>query len=539
MQDKKRLSKVFFYIILSIPFLTFLLIFRSYALNVPFEDEHGILRSLYDMGIKNNIKEQFNILILPCNEHSIVISKLFFGLHLWLFKTINFKNLMFVGNLIFFTIFIFFFRLLKQHKISVWALLPIPYILLSAYIYENSLWAMCAFENNDVVVFLCWAIFLIFNTKPSNTKFYLGLFLLACALICNGNGLLSFLVVGLGLAQQRRWRELITLTATLLVMKFIFLSGSLYKTPNSVMTTISSFGILAGGFLKTNSFNIIIRLIGFGIILIIGGASVLYVFRRKKDVFELNIILLALFCLGTLFAVALFRDVSGSEFPDRYRLYPQLLLVCIYLLIIKQLPIHTNRIALFSTIFGAFYLLYSYYISFPSIVQGHQKRLLSSVNMAHNGSTLNGSFYRLYFDQTINFYQKANTYNFDSPIFDIKKAVVSNEQIKVVAEETKQGYVLYFKDIDCKNVQEANGYYVSLEAPDHRFYFLSVYHSRNSLKKLLIGGQGLTNDFYSLIVHAEVPTGTYKVGLVSTVGTTPKHYNTNITISTHEVGYQQ
>jgi len=539
MQDQKSLSKILLFLIFSIPFLTFLQILWSYALNVPFEDEHGILRNLYDIGTKTELKEQFKILIAPCNEHSIIISKIFFGLHLLILKSINFKNLMFVGNIIFCSIFIFFFRLLKQHKISIWTLLPIPYILLSAHTYENSLWAMCTFENNDVVVFLCWAIFLIFGITPSKTKFYFGLFLLGCALICNGNGILAFVVASLGLVYQRRWRELIIVVATLLIMKFVFLSGSQYKTPNSITTTISSFSVLVGGFLKTSSLNFVIKLIGFAVILTISGTALMYVFKRKKDIFELNIILIALFCLGTLFAVALFRDVVSSDFPDRYRLYPQLLLVCVYLLIIKQLPRYLNRIVLFSTIFGMFYFVYSYYISFPNILQGYQKRLLSSVNMAHNGSTLNGSFYRLYFDQTINFYQKAGTYNFEQAIFDIKNAIISTERINLKTEETKQGFILYFKDFDTQKVNKEHGYYISLKTNNNKFYFLPLYHTRNSLRQILSSKKYLSNDFYGMITHAEIPADTYQIGLISTLDASVKYFKTDIIVSTRKVDYQQ
>ena len=539
MQDQKSLSKILLFLIFSIPFLTFLQILWSYALNVPFEDEHGILRNLYDIGTKTDLKEQFKILIAPCNEHSIIISKIFFGLHLLILKSINFKNLMFVGNIIFCSIFIFFFRLLKQHKIPIWTFFPIPYILLSAHTYENSLWAMCTFENNDVVVFLCWAIFLIFGITPSKTKFYFGLFLLGCALICNGNGILAFVVASLGLVYQRRWRELIIVVATLLIMKFVFLSGSQYKTPNSITTTISSFSVLVGGFLKTSSLNFVIKLIGFAVILTISGTAVMYVFKRKKDIFELNIILIALFCLGTLFAVALFRDVVSSDFPDRYRLYPQLLLVCVYLLIIKQLPRYLNRIVLFSTIFGMFYFVYSYYISFPNILQGYQKRLLSSVNMAHNGSTLNGSFYRLYFDQTINFYQKAGTYNFEQAIFDIKNAIISTERINLKTEETKQGFILYFKDFDTQKVNKKHGYYIILKTNNNKFYFLPLYHTRNSLRQILSSKKYLSNDFYGMITHAEIPADTYQIGLISTLDASVKYFKTDIIVSTRKVDYQQ
>jgi hypothetical protein len=399
---------------------------------------------------------------------------------------------------------------------------------------------MCAIENNGVIVFACWGIFLIFNTKPSGRKFYWGLFLLACALICNGNGFLSFVVVGLGLVYQQRWRDFIILISVFLLMKITFLSSNhQYRIPNSVMTTISSFSILVGGGLKTTSLNSIIQLIGFVIMLIIGRASMMHIFKRKKDIFELNILLIALFCLGTLFAVAVFRDVRSSDFPDRYRLYPQLLLVCVYLLIVREFPTKFNRIVIFSTISGIFYLLYSYYISLPNIMRGYQKRLLSSVNMAHNGSTLNGSYYRLLFDETLNFYKEADNYTLQPPIFDIKKVKISAEKINISSVEVKQGFVLFFKNIDSRNVCRKNGYYISLETPEHTFYFLSLYHVRNSLRKIFVGEPYLSDNFYGLISHAEIPPGTYKVGLVSTVDSTPKHFKTDITIHTHKVGYQQ
>jgi hypothetical protein len=539
MQYQKLLSKIIFYIIFSIPFLTSLKIFCSYALNVPFEDDFVILRGLYDIGIKNDLKEQFNILIAPCNEHSIIISKIFFGLHLWFLKSINFKNLMFVGNLLFYSIFIFFYSLLKKHKISIWALLPIPYILLSAHVYENSLWAMCAFENNDVVVFLCWAIFLIFSITPSKTKFYFGLFLLGCALICNGNGILSFVVVGIGLFYQRRWQELIIVIATLLIMKLVFLSGGQYKTPNSIITTISSFSILVGGFLKTSSLNNIIKLIGFGMILAISGVALMYVFKRKKDIFELNIILLSLFCLGTLLAVALFRDVVSSDFPDRYRLYPQLLLICIYLLLIIYFKQKTKHLIIAATLISCLYFLQTFYVTYPNILNSYQKRNLLSVNWKNNGSTLNGGYYRLYFDETLGFYEKNKTYLCENPIFDIKTAKVVEKPIEILVENLKNGHLIRIKNLDCSQINSNNAYFLTLENDKHQLYFLPVFHIRNSIGKALRGQGFLINEIYANIMYAEIPADTYRIGLVSNISSKTLLYLSNNSITTQKVGYNQ
>jgi hypothetical protein len=539
MQHKSVLEKIAFYTIFLLPFFVFFLIFQRFALNVPFEDDFGILRNIYDMGISDDLKVKFSNFTSPSNEHPIIISKVFFLLNIWLFGSINFKILMILGNAIFFSSFIVFFKLIKQQNLSFWVLVPLPYILLSASTFESGLWAICAYQYNAICGLFIWAIYLIFSEKNTAIKFYGGVFLLACTMVCNGNGLLALLVAGLGLTYQKRWKELAIIVTVLLILKFGLLSNKYYKTPNPILTTISSFSVLVGGFLKTSSLNFVIKLIGFAVILTISGTALMYVFKRKKDIFELNIILIALFCLGTLFAVALFRDVVSSDFPDRYRLYPQLLLVCVYLLIIKQLPRYVNRIVLFSTIFGMFYFVYSYYISFPNILQGYQKRLLSSVNMAHNGSTLNGSFYRLYFDQTINFYQKAGTYNFEQAIFDIKNAIISTERINLKTEETKQGFILYFKDFDTQKVNKEHGYYISLKTNNNKFYFLPLYHTRNSLRQILSSKKYLSNDFYGMITHAEIPADTYQIGLISTLDASVKYFKTGIIVSTRKVDYQQ
>jgi hypothetical protein len=159
--------------------------------------------------------------------------------------------------------------------------------------------------------------------------------------------------------------------------------------------------------------------------------------------------------------------------------------------------------------------------------------------MAHNSSTLNGSFYRLYFDQTINFYQKAGTYNFEQPIFNIKNATISTDKINLSAEETKQGFILYFKDIDTQKVNKEHGYYISLKTLDNKFYFLPLYHTRNSLRQMLSSKQYLSNDFFGMITHAEIPADTYQIGLISTLDASVKYFKTDIIVSTRKVGYQQ
>jgi hypothetical protein len=539
MQNKLLLEKIAFYTLFFLPFFVFFLIFQRFALNVPFEDDFGILRNIYDMGVSDDFKVQFRNAISTSNEHPIIISKLFFGLNIWLFKSINFKALMFIGNAIFLSSFVVFFRLLKQHRLSLWILLPLPYILLSGSTFESGLWAICSFQYNAICGFFIWAIYLIFPNKANPKKIYLGLFLLVCTLVCNGNGILAFLLIGMGLLYQKRWKELGVTVALLLILKFFLLTNSYYKTPNPALTALSSFCILVGGSLKTDSLNGIIQLIGGLIIGFIALASLNYIIRRKQHTLEFNILLLALFSLGSLLGIALFREISSSMFADRYRLYPQFLLICVYFLLVIFLSNKAKQLSFVASIFGVLYFVHTFYVTYPSILSGYQKRQLLSVNWKTNGSALNGSFYRLFFDETLHFYEKNKLYSFQKPIFDIKTAKISNKSFEVLAENVKNGNIIRVKNIDCSKISKDNGYYVVLENAKHQFYFLPVLYTRSSLKAILKGQAFFINELAAPIVYAEIPADTYSIGLLSDIDSSPTFFKTGISISTHQVDYQQ
>lgn len=539
MQNKSVLEKVAFYTLFLLPFLVFFLIFQRFALNVPFEDDFGILRNIYDMGISDDFKIKFSNFISPSNEHPIIISKTFFGLNIWLFDSINFKTLMVLGNAIFFSSFIVFFKLIKQQNLSFWTLLPLPYILLSASTFESGLWAICAYQYNAICGLFIWAIYLIFSEKNSNAKFYGGVFLLACTMVCNGNGLLAFLVAGLGLAYQKRWKELAIIVSVLLILKFGLLSNKYYKTPNPIFTAISSFCILVGGSLKTDSLNGLIQVFGGIIIIFISLASLNYLVRRKHNIFELNVLLLGLFCLGSLLGISLFRAIETSTFPDRYRLYPQFLLITVYLLLIVFFKHKTKPLLIATSIFSSLYFVHSFYVTYSNILNGYQKRHLLSVNWNTNGSALNGGYYRLFFDETLGFYEKNKTYLSENPIFDIKSAKLSEKSIETSVERLKDGNLIRISNIDCSAINSKNGYYLTLENAKHEFYFLPVFHVRNSVGKILKGQAFFINEIYAPVMYAEIPADTYKVGLVANISSKTMLYQSNSSITTQKVGYNQ
>ncbi len=539
MQNKISFNLIAFFTLFSLPFLSFFITFQRFALNVPFEDDFGILRNIYDIGVNDDLSVKFKNIISTSNEHSIIVSKLFFGLNIWLFKSIHFTTLMFIGNAIFFSSFVVFFKLCSLHKISIWVLLPLPYTLLSGSTFESGLWAICSFQYNAICGFFIWSIYLIFSDKITPKKFYLGLFLLVCTLICNGNGILAFLLVGAGLIYQKRWKELSITTVLFFALKIFFLTNSYYKVPNSPLITLLSFCVLVGGSFKTDSLNHFVQLIGGSITVFISLVALNYIIKRRQSTFEFIILLLALFSFGSLLGIALFREIGSSLFADRYRLYSQFLLICVYLLLIIYLPSKAKQLSFWASTFGVFYFLHMFYVTYPAILNIYQKKKLLSLNWNSNGSALNGSFYRLYFDETLYFYQRDTRYLLEKPLFDIKKAKKSNEIIDILIENTKNGNLIKVKNIDCSRVSEDKGYYIVLENSKHQIYFLPVLHLRNSINGVFNGQALLKNEFIAPIVYAEIPAETYSVGLISNIDSYPIYFKTNKSIIAHKVGYEQ
>ncbi|GGD76196.1 hypothetical protein GCM10011514_45240 [Emticicia aquatilis] len=346
-------------------------------------------------------------------------------------------------------------------------------------------------------------------------------------------------MAGLGLAYQKRWKELAIIIAALLFIKFGLLSNKYYKTPNPILTAISSFCVLVGGSFKTDSLNGIIKIFGGIIIIFISLASLNYLIRRKQNIFELNVLLLGLFSLGSLLGISLFRAIETSTFPDRYRLYPQFLLICVYLLLIIYSKQKTKILVIAASLSSVLYFVHTFYVTYPNILNGYQKRHLLSVNWKSNGSALNGGYYRLYFDETLGFYEKNKTYLCEKPIFDIKTAKFAEKQIEVSVENLKDGNLIRIKNLDCSQINSSNGYYLALENDKHQFYFLPVFHIRNSIGNALRGKGMFINEISAPAMYAEIPADTYKIGIVSNISLNTLLYQSNSSITTQKVGYNQ
>lgn len=411
-------------ILLFIPVAVFLFIFSYFGLDIPFEDDIGIIHSLMmDLPKAITFQQKICVFFTPQNEHPVVVYKFFVWLYYLVFSTINIKHINLIGNLIFLSSIGFFYRQLQIIKVLwVW-LIPIVYILLSLYSYENATWALCSFQHTAIISLFLGGMYFCILYKETSYQFYLGVFLLACTSVSSGNGFLGFLIVFIFFLFEKRFLGAFIIGSLLAIIKFFLINNALVYKHFSFRQFIVSFLTLCGSIIKVSTKDIFIITIG-GIVVI---CMIFFLFyglfskinKQEKPYFLLTSGL-CLFVLGTFAGIAFFRNIDSSAFPDRYRVYTHLLWIALYLFTIPFVKKIKYQKPLFrlAVVAGICYFVHSFYIVMPNVLFSYHQRILIPINYYYANTALSGCYYREYFDKSLRTLAARNIYHLPEPMFD-------------------------------------------------------------------------------------------------------------------------
>ena len=534
------------FIILIIPFIAYLYTFFKYAQNIPFEDDFAVMRSWWNIINNTTPKGNFHEFISPSNEHPIIISKLFFGLQLLIFGKQNFVWLILIGNLIFLSSFVALYKIVTEQGYSKWYFLPIPYILLSLYFYESSLWAICTYQYNDIFALFIWGLyFALKSNKTIHTAF--ALLFLALTAVTNGNGILGFLLVGFIWGLQKKWRQLFILVIILVTTKLLLLNNSYHRTPNDLIVIIKSLLILTGGTIKiygSSKFNMLLGAASIGVFILFGLRFLLSFKQNLKDKYQVQLIAIGLFCLGTILGLSIFRGTESSAFPDRYRLYPQFFTVIIYLLI---LPISKDKLA-FSKIFMPVILLISiaywavtFKLENQSLISHYNQVRFGYINYTNSASTLQGQYYRGYFDETARFYESKKYYQYQnhSSVEKFAQELLQNNynQGGTIKLNIKQddNFTINIEENTLEVKENQNSMLLlKLENSEGIKYFIPVKSKSAGFFETIFNPEVLHKGFNASIFKYQLPYTSYKLSILKLNNLGITVYNTNITINSAE-----
>ncbi len=350
-----------------LPVLFYVWTALAYTVNMPYWDDYDSVLNWINQFITNhnNLKFIFYMLLRQHNEHRILFDRIIVLSDYYLFHSINFIYLNFIGYAGLLALFFIIILIGKNKGLSIYELIPLPFLLLSLAQYELISFAMASLQQYWEFLFSLSAIIAVTAPDKPSTNNFLACFLLAVAAsFTSAGGLIVFPVVLIFLIYTKNTRHSIIWLASsslvfilyFVILKYhptgILISSHIYalEHPLLYLAYIFSFiGSMAG------STGLI-----FGILFFLISIIMMLKYHNKN----LDILFITLFILSTSAAAGLSRMGLGigQALSSRYTIYSSVYLALLYILIINQIKQKPARKTFFVIFFIFSAALYIYWI---------------------------------------------------------------------------------------------------------------------------------------------------------------------------------
>ncbi len=332
------------------PALGVLIIAAYYALvvlksqNIPFTDDLSILASLYDIRTAPTSRAMLTVLLSFHNEHrlllprlvALVLTKLNGGL-------IDFRWWVWAGNGFLLVILGVFYRAFRTYQKPFVLFIPVVLLLFQPVFTELTYWGMAALQNIGVLALAAVVLYLASQPGQSPARFGLVIVLTGTAILTGVNGLLLLVSVGIVLVIQRQYRRVAIwlavggLTTVLYWTGFSWGVNSETHVPDSfsLPTSTLSFLGLMGAFIDSQRYasaSVVIGIIVAGLLGHVAVRRVWPVAKYTRSHAVLFLLAFSSFILLTLAVIAVSRPFEAALHVSRYKIYPVLLLISLYLL---------------------------------------------------------------------------------------------------------------------------------------------------------------------------------------------------------------
>ncbi len=532
----KRAAQLLVSITLLIPVGIYFWVWDYYALNIPKWDDHALKAFLVEYLQAPGWAEKWQAIFRQHNEHRISVTRLVALLDYSVFGDLDFRRLMFYGNLSMLGVVALWWVVLHHNKKPFYALIPVPFIWLTLSHYENMYWGMASVQNFGVVLLSVWALYCC--VSRSRALFIVSLVLAALACLTSGNGLLVLPIGAILLFLAPRWRRLIVWLVASGGYIFVYFQDFTRSPANPDITFgpglfIKGYLYFLGSFAESFPVNHHARIcLILGAVLLLVALSIVsttlfrllrnryeYDFARITDLFCLGVLL---FILGTALIVVYSRVGFGLDglLTSRYKMYSFLLLIVAYLYIV--IPIRGSFLSPYVSgivFLNALYSIFSYHYHLVDAFNLRKFQTTARFNWSYPDrtlkvpldSTLAGS---LVADSPV-FYQKwlpllpvASRQSFAgrtaglTPLFQATTIQPTETSIKI-RNSTYQSQLL----------QDSGVYFVVSSA--RRYYLYPAYRQRNTNRKQLFLKQAyFAPGFHADIPFAELDPGSYALGMV-------------------------
>jgi hypothetical protein len=349
------------YVALALPVLIYLYAFQKYATNMPDQDDYdAILFWTLEFTNAHDFQEKFFLFFRQHNEHRIIADCFVNLLSMGLFHRINFIFISFCGSLGLFGITAIFLYIGKRNRLSIYELIPIPFLLLCLSQNQLISLAMAAVQQYWQLLFDISSILLL-TISRNKAGFAMACVLAVLATFSGGGGLIVFPVGVVYLILGRKFPLAIIWIIVTGVTLYLFFIYFKYQP--------SPVGPQAHAYFWTHPFTSAVFIIGFlgnaarstamamafGVVFVVATVAMLAVNFKNRDA---TLIYIALLLFVSAVVVAQNRAFVGALFKfqvyllSRYTIYGLSALAILYMLVMTS--INDKNIRRFANFLGIF-----------------------------------------------------------------------------------------------------------------------------------------------------------------------------------------
>ena len=336
---KKEYLEYLKIVVVFIPALVFFLNVWKYAVNVPSSDDYiAILDFLNKYKFANGI-EKISLLLSQHNEHRILSSRLVYVIYYSLFNTINFRHLIFIGDIQLVIVFIVLLIFIKRSTPRYWfiASLFAGISLFDICGWENFDFAMGSMQNYGIFLWTCLGIF-CYSKSPKVWLVPAVLFQIFC-IYSSGNGIVAAAaILFCNVFSGNKTKALLSLIVFLIFTPLYFLH---YTTPSTGHPATEAIKIIVYFFSMTGaifSFDNNTQLLVAGITILTISLFVLPINKKFRiEPTTLPLVGLAFFILASTLLTAVFRCNFAIPNPSRYQIYPHFFITLVFIFFLKKM----------------------------------------------------------------------------------------------------------------------------------------------------------------------------------------------------------
>lgn len=487
-----------------------------FSINIPwFDDIENIPYFLIKWIEAPTFTEKWQAIIYPNNEHRVLTARIIVLGQYLLTNKLNFKDLLFIGNLSVLVLSGFIIYSYLRHGGKWFLTIPIAFLIFNFQSYSGTFMTIMSMQY-QMVILLSVASF-YFLAKDKIFPFLLALFLAWVDTFSMGNGMMVWPSGLVLLLFQQRWKDSVIWSAAGAISIFLYFYGFDFVQGNDkafayilqypFRTIIAFFTMLGGDFdvIPNKAFNkrmIIPTLAGITlfIVFVVWFLQILSVSRfwrrwlpvqitkhfsfpltthhddNRWNAFWLGTLI---YVLISMILVVVFRTRFDPHIIlwSTYKMYPAVMTSVIYIIIIqsfkqKQILVFSLALLVSAGVWASAFINY-----LPVIKATSEARTAFAFNQKRNGvglgATKNSAFEAMIV-ATLSNVEKRNIYSLPQPLIHVDedkvtlKDSITNTVAKVEVNDSADGIL---NIVPVSGMAESGHKYAVLESKDNLYLF--------------------------------------------------------------------